>query len=127
MDEVDSPVFGDRYDSVRSETIYYTHPKYGWTSTYGGKLVENFVQAVCRDIMAEAIIRLERAGIPVVLHVHDEVILELDDEAQLDEAGRIMVEIPSWADSFPIAAEGFTASRYTKESPSGEEKKWSGK
>lgn len=75
---------------------------------YGGKLFENLVQGIARDLLARAILRVEAAGFPVVLHVHDEIIAEVpeneaDDCAQ--EINEMMEVVPSWAEGLPIAAE----------------------
>lgn len=82
------------------------------TDTYGGSLAENATQAVARDLLGEALIRLEEAGHRVVLHVHDEagVIGKHDPE----EISRIMCQLPSWAEGLPVDGEGFTTDRYRK-------------
>lgn len=79
--------------------------------TYGGRLTENVTQAVARDVLAEAILRLEKSGIPVVAHVHDEVLAETED---LDTVIRLMNTSPRWADGLPIGTEGFVTNRYRK-------------
>ena len=84
-------------------------------ATYGGKLAENVTQAICRDILAEAIVRVEAAGFPVVLHVHDEVVCE----GTFTEKDRLrfqdlMTEIPAWATGFPISAGCWLSPRYIK-------------
>ena len=79
--------------------------------TYGGRLTENVTQAIARDLLAEAIIRLEDAGYQTVGHVHDEVIVETTDVEAVRE---IMVQVPEWALGLPIEAEGFTTERYRK-------------
>jgi len=85
------------------------------THTYGGKLCENITQAVARDIMADAMLRLEDAGLPIVLSVHDEIVCEVGDRADvLDEMRYIMTTLPEWAKGCPIAAEGFKTERYRK-------------
>lgn len=80
--------------------------------TYGGRLCENATQAVARDILAEALVRLERLGYRVVAHVHDEILVE--GEHDVDEIKAVMVEPPSWAAGLPIDGEGFTTQRYRK-------------
>lgn len=84
-------------------------------STYGGKLSENITQAICRDILAEAILRVETAGFPVVLTIHDELIVEGEfSEADRARFQEFMVQSPIWADGFPIAAECWLNPRYIK-------------
>lgn len=89
--------------------------KWGRERTYGGKLVENIVQAVARDIMAERMLAAERAGFPPVLTVHDEVVVEVDalhaDQLALEQ---LLAEPPAWAADCPIAVEGWTHTRYRK-------------
>jgi DNA polymerase len=86
-------------------------------TTYGGKLVENIVQAVCRDLMSSAVLECERRGLPVVLHVHDEIVLELPEaeaESGLGQLVTIMSTPPAWAAAFPVQVEGYVAERYRK-------------
>jgi DNA polymerase len=86
--------------------------------TYGGKLTENIVQAIARDILADAIERFHEAGYAVPLHVHDEVILEVP-EAEADEALEKAIELmrikPMWAEGIPLNAAGFTTAFYKKD------------
>lgn len=84
--------------------------------TYGAKLCENIVQAVARDILAEAMLRLEKAGFDIVCHVHDEVVLEVPEGvSSVDEVNRIMAEQPEWASDLPLAAAGFESPFYKKD------------
>lgn len=84
-------------------------------STYGGKLVENITQAVARDVMASAMLRLHAAGYEIVLTVHDEIIAEADNDfGNIEEFKRIMCELPTWTEGLPLAASGFEAERYRK-------------
>lgn len=92
-----------------------------WTliETYGAKIVENITQAVARDLLAEAIERLEAAGLPVVFHVHDEVVIDAarfgTDKEMLDRVCRIMSEVPEWAEGLPLAADGWVGLFFTKD------------
>jgi len=89
-----------------------------WTRApvWGGLLVENITQAVCRDIMAEAMLRVEKAGYPVVLTVHDEVLVErATGQGSLAEYERVIAQVPSWACGMPIAAHGWEGFYYRKD------------
>lgn len=86
-------------------------------ATYGGKLAENVTQAVARDLLAEALVRLDSAGMKIVMHVHDEIVGEVKASAPatvLKEMERIMSRPPGWAAGLPIAAEGWRGRRYRK-------------
>lgn len=80
--------------------------------TYGGRLTENIVQAVARDILADALVRLEARGYRVVAHVHDEILVE--GTTDVDEIAKVMCDLPAWAKGLPMAAEGEIMTRYRK-------------
>jgi DNA polymerase len=83
--------------------------------TYGGKLAENAVQALCRDLLVGAMFRLEKAGYPLIGTVHDEGIMEVPEKfGSEDEVKSIMCVVPKWAEGLPIGASGFRAKRYRK-------------
>ena len=90
--------------------------QWGFQYTYSGKLVENCTQALCRDLLANALLNVEANGYPIVLHVHDEIICETPDspEYNVAELGRLMCELPEWAEGFPLVAEGAEMKRYAK-------------
>jgi DNA polymerase len=82
---------------------------------YGGTWIENAVQAVARDLFAAAMPRLEAAGYPIVLHVHDEIVAEVPDGfGSEEEFLRILTTAPAWADGLPIAAKVRTGPRFCK-------------
>lgn len=89
--------------------------KWGPQETYGGKLVENITQAIARDCLAEAIDRLEAAGYEIVMHVHDEVIIDAEPDQQLQDAIRLMTEPLPWAPGLQLAADGFETGYYRKD------------
>lgn len=89
-----------------------------WTTleTYGGKLVENIVQAIARDCLALAIARLEACGFDIVFHVHDEVVIDCPaDKADLDEVVRLMTLPIPWADGLPLNADGWIGDFFRKD------------
>lgn len=109
----------DGKPAVREAVVYkavdqFTR-KWGDKAFYGGLATENVTQAVARDIMAEAMVRVERAGYPVVLTVHDEIVCETpEDFGDPGEFTRLMTETPPWAASLPVAADGWDGQRYRK-------------
>jgi DNA polymerase len=114
---------GERSPISLSFEGWNTNPKNGpihkWIRmrTYGGKLTENVVQATARDILAHAVVNLERAGYPVVLHVHDEIVAEVPKNyGSVEEFERIMSTLPEWARDWPVRARGgWRGDRYRKE------------
>ena len=80
-----------------------------------GALVENVVQATARDLLANAMVRVEAAGYSIVLTVHDEIICEIPEGFDsLDEFHRLMTVLPDWAEGLPVAARVWTRQRYAK-------------
>jgi DNA polymerase len=104
------PRWGLTFDGISSST-----QRWEGQQLYGGKLTENAVQAICRDLLGATLLRLETAGYPVVLHVHDEIIAEVPEgTGDVEEFERLMAEGPEWAVGFPIKAEGWRAKRFGK-------------
>lgn len=93
-----------------------TTRQWGKQYTYGGKLAENVTQALCRDLLANALVTVENAGWPIILHVHDEIVTEVPNtpEYTVAELERMMCDLPAWAAGFPLAAEGAELMRYAK-------------
>lgn len=102
-----------------SESITFmginTVKKWGRIETYGAKLVENIVQATSRDLLAEAMRRLENTGNPVVMHIHDEAVIDAPKDSSLDTIVNIMTEVPSWAGGLILNAAGFVGDFYKKD------------
>ncbi|MDD7305408.1 DNA polymerase [Anaerococcus sp. AGMB00486] len=92
-------VVGNKWDKIES---------------YGGKFVENIVQAIARDILAEAMMRLEKNGFNIVMHIHDEVVIE-SDSSSIEEINKIMSVVPSWAPGLILDADGFESEFYKKD------------
>ena len=87
--------------------------------TYGGKLVENCVQAIARDCLADTIERLEAAGLPVIFHIHDEVVIDIapwaDEDTMLDTVVNIMRQPIPWAADLPLNADGWVGTFFKKD------------
>ena len=92
-------VLGNKWDKIES---------------YGGKFVENIVQAIARDILAETMMRLEEKGFNIVMHIHDEVVIE-SDSSSIEEINEIMSVVPSWAHGLILDADGFESEFYKKD------------
>ena len=113
LDYTDSPV-GKKltlfYWAVNSTTKRWDKEK-----TYGGKIVENITQAVARDILAQAMLRVEKAGYPVIFSVHDEIVSEVpENKGSLDDFRRLLCVPTSWMAGLPIKAECWSGKRYKK-------------
>ena len=93
-----------------------SHRIWGKVSTWGGKIVENIVQAIARDCLAMTMLRLSAKGYKIVMHVHDEVILEMpNDVGSLDEVLSIMRMPMWWANDLRLNAEGYETQYYRKD------------
>ncbi len=90
--------------------------KWSRIETYGPKLVENIVQGTARDLLAEAMLRVEKKGYPIVMHCHDEIIAEVPEgTGSVDEMCEIMAVQPEWAVGLPLRADGYECSFYQKQ------------
>ena len=90
--------------------------KWSRIETYGPKLTENIVQATARDLLALAMLRLRNAGFEIVMHIHDEAVVEVPDGiSSVDEICRIMSEAPAWAAGLPLRADGYECEFYRKD------------
>ena len=103
-------------ERIRYMGVNQTTRQWGKQYTYSGKLCENLCQAFCRDLLANALITVEEAGWPIILHIHDEIVTEVPDtdEYSEKELERLMCILPKWAGGFPLAAEGQRLKRYAK-------------
>jgi len=82
--------------------------------TYGGKLAENITQAVARDLLADALLRVDNAGFDIAFHVHDEIVVDARPGQDLQQFETLMAEAPKWAAGIPIAVEAWKGKRYRK-------------
>lgn len=102
-------------EAIRYHGMDQTSKKWKEQDTYGGKLVENIVQAIARDCLAVTMVRLEAAGYRIVFHVHDECILDAPKGSSLEEACSIMGHPIPWAPGLLLRAEGFETEFYKKD------------
>ena len=111
---------GTRLNSWGSTVITYkgldqTTKKWTTLDTYGGKLVENIVQAIARDCLAESILKVKKKGFKIVIHVHDEIVIEAPESVTVEEICNIMGEPISWAQGLLLKADGFESAYYKKD------------
>ena len=102
-------------DAVQYERTNQETRKWEKADTYGGKITENITQAVARDILALIILRCEKAGLPVVFHVHDEVIIDAPKDRTLEEVESIFGEPIPWAPGLPLKGAGYSGQFYYKD------------
>ena len=93
--------------------------QWGWIETYGGKLTENIVQAVARDLLAEAMAGADAAGFNIVMHVHDEMVCEVPEKMAKEDLERLCSEMQlkslDWATGLPLTADGYITKFYKKD------------
>lgn len=97
--------------------IMYTDNRGVRTGIYSSKWVENIVQGLCRCILTDALLTLDKTNTPVIFHVHDEIVTEVDEpraKFALKKLLHVMNQTPKWAEGFPIKAEGYISRRYEK-------------
>ena len=99
-----------RYHGLNQQTN-----KWCWIETYGGKLTENIVQATARDCLAHAMTLIDKASIPVVFHVHDEVVCEVPSEDYLNRIKWCFDHGPDWAPDLPLNGAGYCTPYYLKD------------
>lgn len=107
-----------RNDYDRDEIAYMgvdATKKWGKIASYGPKFVENIIQAMSRDILAEAMARMEAAGYDIVMHVHDEAVIEAPRDAVLEDACQIMSKAPDWTPGLILNAAGYECEFYQKD------------
>lgn len=101
--------------AVHYYTVGQQTRKWEVTSTYGGKMVENIVQAIARDCLAETLRRIDTKGLQVVFHVHDEVIIDAPMDVTVDEICDLMAESIPWAPGLILKGAGFENNYYMKD------------
>ena len=103
------------HDIIEYEGVNQTTKKWDVIRTYGGKLVENIVQATARDILGEVILKAEDRGFPIVFHIHDEIIVEAGPEKTLDQVEAIFSEEIPWCKDLPLKGAGYSTPYYLKD------------
>lgn len=103
-------------DKITYEGMEQTSKQWKRIDTYGPKLVENIVQATARDCLREAMFNVTDAGYDIVMHVHDELVLDVDKKCgSLEEVNSIMGKEISWAKGLPLKADGYECDYYKKD------------
>ena len=91
--------------SIRYKGMDQTTKQWGWVDTYGGKITENVIQAIARDLLADAMQRVEAAGLPIVMTVHDEIVCELELNKSIEQL-KIMADVmcikAEWSHDLPL-------------------------
>ena len=89
--------------------------KWNWIESYGPKFVENIVQGISRDLLCEAMLRLEKKGYRIVAHVHDEVIIEAEQKDSVEKVCSLMGLVPDWSQGLQLRADGYECEFYRKD------------
>jgi DNA polymerase len=95
-----------------------TTKQWGYVDTYGGKLTENIIQAIARDLLADAMRRVDKVGYDIVMHVHDEIVVEIQnygEEQYLKDICKIMADADPVYKGMPFTADGYLTPFYKKD------------
>lgn len=106
----------EKFGKLR-DVLVYNGGKTGTEETYGGKIAENLTQALARELMAGPLAVVEDAGLDPIMHVHDEIVCEVEEQAApmaLEILSEALLDLPDWADGFPIGCDGYVSKRYKK-------------
>ena len=103
------------HEIIEYEGTNQTTKKWGKIRTYGGKLTENVVQAIARDILGVVILRAREAGLPVVFHIHDEIIVEAAPGQTLQQVEALFSKPITWCSDLPLKGAGYTTPYYLKD------------
>lgn len=103
------------HEIIEYEGTNQTTKKWGKIRTYGGKLTENVVQAIARDILGIVILRAREAGLSVVFHIHDEIIVEAAPGQTLEQVEALFSKPISWCTDLPLKGAGYTTPYYLKD------------
>lgn len=103
------------HEIIEYEGTNQTTKKWGKIRTYGGKLTENVVQAIARDILGVVILRAREAGLPVVFHIHDEIVVEAQPSQTLEQVEALFSKPIEWCRDLPLKGAGYTTPYYLKD------------
>ena len=103
------------HEIIEYEGLNQITKKWGKIRTYGGKLTENVVQAIARDILGIVILRARKAGLPVVFHIHDEIIVEAAPDQTLKDVEALFSCPIEWCRDLPLKGAGYTTPYYLKD------------
>lgn len=103
------------HEVIEYEGLNQTTKKWERLRTYGGKLVENCVQAIARDILGAVILRARRKGLSIVFHIHDEVVVEASEGQTLQDVEALFDNPPSWCRDLPLKGAGYSTPYYLKD------------
>ena len=103
------------HEIIEYEGLNQTTKKWEAIRTYGGKLTENIVQSVARDILGIVILRAEAAGLKIVFHIHDEIVVEAEPGQTLEDVTTIFSQPIDWCKDLPLKGAGYTTPYYLKD------------
>ena len=103
------------HDIIEYEGLNQTTKKWEKVRTYGGKLTENIVQAVARDILGIVILRAKKAGLDIVFHIHDEIVVEATPDQSLADVEALFSKPIEWCKDLPLKGAGYTTPYYLKD------------